>query len=501
MSKVVREKLPIEKINRFILETKPTESPQFNEARINQFNAENLGNSEFKISMKEGKYIMEKGGQEIKFGKEGNKSYGEYLKETYKANENVVRKGGTPEEIKNNVKEQSKLMAKEMAESMYGKDAAQPIVDAFQNRIQLDMNVEIKRFELSNPRSGLVELSPDVISDATNPTRNRSNAVDNGKPPEPAKAVAKEVVNANEKTKSLEKKTPEELKKATEKVYDEKIKEAKTPEEKEALEKEKSSWKDKLKWGLGIALASFFTYEALSAHAAARSGCFVVISDPLTGSTSTCKIPILTCDKDAAAAGTLCSFSIDNGWCAAPQTGGTLSPGGGCSSCSDGFSQACSDECRLSKDSPCSKYCSTTYMVKSANGKNYDYTCVDCDIKCALNDLANKVTEILGKVADTFESGLDLLNNIFKYGMYFIIGFIVLYCLYWLITKFAGGGDKHQGGEEHIVIEQGGHQQSGESSVPRARPGSETIGFSNPSEPIPRFQAPTFNYTFRRRNI
>ena len=136
-------------------------------------------------------------------------------------------------------------------------------------------------------------------------------------------------------------------------------------------------------------------------------------------------------------------------------------------------------------------------MVKSANGKNYDYICVDCDIKCALNDTANKVTDILGKVADTFGSVWDLLNNIFKYGMYFIIGFIVLYCLYWLITKFASG-DSKQGGEEHIVIEQGGgggqggieqggiEQAEWSAPAPVPVPSAPSLGPRAESAPLPR---------------
>lgn len=451
---VVLEKIPIAEINRSILSSDVTTSAKFNEAKLNQINIE-LRNTEFTMNIRDGKFIMEKAGTEIKFGEPGKeKSYGEYIKERYKANESVVREGKSPEVVEKSVRDQARLTATEMAKSMYGENPNQRIVDSFSDRIELDMNVEIKVFELRNPRSGLVELSPNVIAEATNPTRNRSGGIDNGKPPEPAKAAADEVLTANDKIESLKKKNPEpkELEKAADKVFDEKLKEAKTPEEKAKVEEERSSWKEKLKWGLGIGLAGFFTYEALSAHAASRSGCFVIITDQLTGTTTTCKLPILTCDNEAATAGTTCSFSLDNGWCLPPSTGGTSLSPDGCSACTDGFSQACSNSC---KDSVCSKYCNSTYMVKSANGKNYDYICVDCDIKCALNDTANKVTDILGKVADTFGSVWDLLNNIFKYGMYFIIGFIVLYCLYWLITKFVGG-DTKQAGEEHIVIEQGG---------------------------------------------
>jgi hypothetical protein len=58
----------------------------------------------------------------------------------------------------------------------------------------------------------------------------------------------------------------------------------------------------------------------------------------------------------------------------------------------------------------------------------------------------NKVTDILTKAADAFGSIWDLINSIFKYGIYFIIGFIVLYALYWLITKFTGGKDNKESG-------------------------------------------------------
>jgi len=443
------EKIPLSefgKVNEFI--SKPTAEGEIAfERSVSEINKSLIrGEAGFTLNIDANKLSFNRvnGGGEVKFGPK-EQSYGDYIKESYKSFGDLKF---SPEEIQ--------VKQLEMARSIQkGLEFPPEMIRGLQTQIEVNTN-PIRAKEILINGEG-VKLSPDyfspkVVENAISPN---NKVGPNGEPSSAAKAVAEEVVASSKSGKDLASKTPEELQKATDKVFEEKIKEAKTPEEKAKLQEERSIWKDALKVGL-VGLGIFFTYEALSAHAAARSGCFVIITDQTTGATTKCKLPLLTCDREAAAAGDICSFSVDKGWCLPPPTGGTLSPDG-CPPCSEGIAQAC-DKCKGGKDSPCSKYCSTTYMVKSANGKNYDYQCVDCDMKCALNDVANKVIDIIKKTADTFTSFWDLLNNILKYGMYFIIGFIVLYCLYWLITKFVGGGDKqagdkHEAGEQHIVIE------------------------------------------------
>ena len=395
------------------------------------------------------------GNEPIKFGK-NNQLYGEYMKEKYEEFRNL-----TGDNIETEATSKQSEIAKEIAQKLSLPDS---IVSELQRKIKITTEpiVQLENISVVNvdPRS---EPFSEIVS-----SRSENSITPEGKPGKPAIDAANSILESSSKDiQDLfrnQAKTQAELdsniKKMNE-VLDKLAKDAPTQQEKSWYENAKEKFADALKLGL-VGLAGFFTYEALAAHAAARTGCFVAKTDQKTGDTTVCKISNLTCNQDAAAAGDLCvSFS--------PQCIGKddkVFPEG-CRPCYLGIGDAC-NTCGGGTDSPCSKYCDSKYLVTSMNGYNYDYKCVNCDMKCAFYDMWNKVTDILTKAADAFGSIWDLINSIFKYGIYFIIGFIILYGLYWLITKFTGGKDDKVSVE--FSAPQGFGPPTGFASAPAAPP-------------------------------
>ena len=436
MGEIEFEMKDLEEINKF-LETPSLESQESFEEAVGRIN-ESLKDKEsgIKLSIDQGKLSFYNGTEEIKFGSK-KQSYSDYIKENFKDIETRTNANGDPLSVAQ-LETISSTMATDIAKGLYGDKVSSTIVEAFNLQLKVETSPQLIKYELRNGWYGdyHIQLEPSLAEGAISSSSNSSGP--SGTPKEPAQAVAKKVIASSKPIEGLQSRSPAEIETGIDKVFDEKLKNAKSEWEKEGLEKDRTTFKDVLKYGL-VGLAGFFTYEMIAAHAAFRSGCFVTTTDQKTGQSTVCKLPILTCDQEAAASGTLCQFNVDKGWCMPAPKGGTLFPEG-CRPCSDGIGDAC-NTCG-GGDSKCSKYCNNSYMVTSMNGKNYDYTCVTCDMKCGLNDLSNKVTDILSKVGDSFGGILDLFNNILKYGLYFIIGFIVLYCLYWLISFFGKKGDK-----------------------------------------------------------
>lgn len=445
------------KVNEFLI--KGGDIPEESIRLIN--NSLRIKESPFSIVIEDDNTISFVDGKEpIKFGK-NNILYGEYMKEKYEEFRKL-----TGDNIENEATSKQSEIANEIQTKLKLPD---DIVSELQTKIRITTEAIVKLNQVSD-----VNVEPRAQQFVSTVSNEGLNSITPKGPAKPAIDAANGVLEIS--SKSIQDLFSEQAKtqavldsniKKMNEVLDKLAKDAPTQQDKTWYENAKEKFADALKLGL-VGLAGFFTYEALAAHAAARTGCFVAKTDQKTGDTTVCKISNLTCNQDAAAAGDLCnSFS--------PQCKGKddkVFPEG-CRPCYLGIGDAC-NTCGGGTDSPCSKYCDSKYLVTSMNGYNYDYKCVNCDVKCAFYDMWNKVTDILSKAADAFGSIWDLINSIFKYGIYFIIGFIVLYGLYWLITKFTGGKDNKESGTTVVL-----------SSPPPAAPLSSSSSTSNLRLQIP----------------
>ena len=417
----------LEKVNKFII--KGGDIPQESINRINESLKRGQENG-LKIIVNDTDVSFSQGGKEISFGTK-NYSYSDYIKD------NLEEIKLTDEEKYS--QDSRDVKYKDIADEIQKKlDLPSELSKQLEKKLKVNMEPIVKLAEVAALPKVSSQQAEKLASSVSDPNQNSTR---NGQPAEPAINSAKAVLESSSKDIqdlfSKQAKTQTDLDSSIKKmneVLDKLAKDAPTQQEKSWYENAKEKFADALKLGL-VGLAGFFTYEALAAHSAARTGCFVAKTDQKTGDTTVCKISNLTCNQDAAAAGDLCdSFSLQ---CKGKDD--KVFPEG-CRPCYLGIGDAC-NTCGGGTDSPCSKYCDSKYLVTSMNGYNYDYKCVNCDMKCAFYDMWNKVTDILSKAADAFGSIWDLINSIFKYGLYFIIGFIVLYCAYWLITKFTGGKD------------------------------------------------------------
>jgi len=205
---------------------------------------------------------------------------------------------------------------------------------------------------------------------------------------------------------------------------------AKTPAEKSFWEKLKSALKVLGLLGT-ITLAGLFSYEVLQYISKSRSGCIVSISDK-NNNISNCKITSLTCNTDDQATTSLmpqCTDDIPS--YITPQPTPSPSP------------------CSGDKKQKCSGLCSSGYLVpKSSDGtKNYSYKCSDCDLMCAVTNIADGIVNAAvdaAKAAGDLGDGLaGFLNSIKAWIGYIILGIILLVVGFkifgWFFSPSSGG--------------------------------------------------------------